>query len=107
MRGRCLDPRNKHYADYGGRGIGIHEPWLDLATFLRDVGERPPRHSLDRIDNDGNYEPGNVHWATPAEQAKNRRSPVRNSVVLELQRELEQWKQRALDAEQRLTETKP
>jgi hypothetical protein len=78
MRCRCLDPKNKEYKNYGGRGITICDRWLnDAANFCNDIlaelGERPLGMSLDRIDNDGNYEPGNVRWATPEQQGLNRR----------------------------------
>lgn len=76
MRARCRNPRHKSYQNYGGRGITICERWDDFELFLADVGERPPgRYSIDRIDNDGNYEPGNVRWATATEQIRNRRRP--------------------------------
>jgi hypothetical protein len=75
MKDRCLNPGQKHYPHYGGRGITVCDRWkLDFLPFLADVGERPsPRHSLDRINVDGNYEPGNVRWATQAQQARNKR----------------------------------
>lgn len=71
---RCTDERHPHYARYGGRGVVVCQAWLDsFNTFLRDVGSRPSaRHTLDRINNDGNYEPGNVRWATWEEQLRNR-----------------------------------
>lgn len=74
MKRRCADPLHKSYARYGGRGIRVCQSWNEsYATFLADVGRRPsPKHSLDRIDNDGNYEPGNCRWATVAEQSRNR-----------------------------------
>lgn len=72
MRARCANPKNPDYKSYGGRGISVCERWQDFSIFLSDMGERPSKnHSLDRIDNDGNYEPGNVRWATIQEQASN------------------------------------
>jgi hypothetical protein len=78
MRRRCQDPSRKDYERYGGRGIKVCERWNEFTNFLADVGERPaPGMSIDRYpDNDGNYEPGNVRWATPTEQVRNRRRQV-------------------------------
>jgi hypothetical protein len=74
MRCRCRNPNQARFADYGGRGITVCERWRDFAAFVADVGMPPgPGYSLDRIDNDGNYEPGNVRWATSKEQARNSR----------------------------------
>ncbi len=77
---RCTDPHHENYPDYGGRGISVCDRWRnDFAAFVADVGPKPtPRHTLDRVRNGGNYEPGNVRWATPVEQANNRR-PRRKS----------------------------
>lgn len=73
MRARCLNPDHHDYANYGGRGITVSDTWSDFAVFLADVGTRPRGTSIDRIDNDGNYEPGNVKWSTRLEQNNNRR----------------------------------
>jgi hypothetical protein len=75
MKDRCLNPKSSNYPYWGGRGITIYGPWVeDFVVFCMYVGHRPsPRHSLDRIDNNGNYEPGNVRWATKVEQNENRR----------------------------------
>ncbi len=75
MKARCLNPRNTHYRNYGGRGITVCAAWRDsFVTFLEHVGPRQSEgHELDRIDNERGYEPGNVRWVTPAENLRNRR----------------------------------
>lgn len=80
MKQRCLNPRHHSYSSYGGRGIRVHEDWIcSFAAFLEAVGPRPsPKHSLDRIDNSGHYEPGNVRWITQSQQLRNTR---RNRLV--------------------------
>lgn len=78
---RCTYPKNNRYANYGGRGIQVCAEWVFFENFLRDMGERPIGTSLDRRDNDGNYEPSNCRWSTPKEQSNNRRSRIRHRKV--------------------------
>lgn len=72
MLTRVRNPRFKDWKLYGGRGITVCNRWLAFSNFFADMGEKPtPKHSLDRKDSDGNYEPGNCRWATAKEQARN------------------------------------
>ena len=76
-RRRCRSKTAHNYKWYGGRGIKFCERWDDFGVFLEDMGERPKNHTIDRIDPDGNYEPGNCRWATYEEQKVNKRNTVR------------------------------
>jgi hypothetical protein len=75
MKQRCTNPNSKDWKYYGARGITVWPPWMeDFHLWLEHVGRRPSsKHSLDRIDNDGHYVPGNVRWATALQQTHNRR----------------------------------
>ena len=82
MKTRCTNPKIARYGDYGGRGIKVCQRWTEsFESFLADMGRRPsPRHSLDRINPDGDYAPDNCRWATSREQAMNqRRTPAQRS----------------------------
>jgi hypothetical protein len=78
LKQRCLNKKNNHYKNYGARGILISQKWLySFESFILDVGIAPSKnHSLDRINNDGNYEPGNCRWATREEQNNNSRRTI-------------------------------
>jgi len=91
MRDRCNNPKNKRYSRYGGRGIVICEQWGDFAVFLADMGPRPSLVStIERVDNDGNYEPSNCRWATRAEQNQNQ-SHTRTLTALGRTQSVSEW----------------
>lgn len=75
MKARCNNPNNPKYHRYGGRGIRVCDSWRVFENFLEDMGPRPTGMTLDRVNNEGNYEPGNCKWSTRSEQALNRNPP--------------------------------
>lgn len=77
MLARCNSKSNASYRSYGGRGIKVCDRWKDFRNFLADMGQRPPRKTLDRINPYGNYEPSNCRWATDKQQAENTRAAWR------------------------------
>jgi hypothetical protein len=80
MKSRCFDRNHPRYQDWGGRGITVCARWRDdFAAFLADMGPCPTGHSIDRINNDGDYEPGNCRWADAITQRNNRRDSKRAS----------------------------
>lgn len=81
MKQRCTNPKNIGYKNYGGRGITVCERWFNsYVNFITDMGRAPSqKHSIERNDNDGNYEPNNCRWATALEQVRNRRNTLKQS----------------------------
>jgi len=81
---RCSNPNSHFFVNYGGRGIKFCERWRLFDNFFADMGARPEGHTLDRIDPNGNYEPGNCKWSTPREQSLNQRPKIRNDDISDL-----------------------
>lgn len=73
MKARCENKKHENYLHYGARGITVCERWHNFINFLEDMGEKPTGYQIDRINNNGNYEPGNCKWVTPKENSNNRR----------------------------------
>ncbi len=96
IRQRCYNKNNSVYYNYGGRGITVCDRWKGLGgfdNFCKDMGEKPtPKHSIDRIDVNGNYEPSNCRWANPHEQASNTRTNNKNVGVCFMKHTRNTWR---------------
>jgi hypothetical protein len=93
MKSRCYNKKHKSYAEYGGRGITVCAQWLnDFEAFLRDMGPRPSGTTIDRIDGNGNYQPGNCRWSRPPDQARNTKQ-VRLLLFRGESRPMSEWAQ--------------
>lgn len=90
MRERCMDTNHKHYDRYGGRGVTVCDSWANsFMSFYEDMGDMPRNGmQIDRINNDGNYEPSNCRWATPKENARNTSSVVLNKYIISVAKDL-------------------
>lgn len=93
MRNRCSNPKNRAFPSYGGRGIRVCDRWQQFTAFLEDMGRAPSKgYSIDRINNDGNYEPGNCRWATKTTQARNKRT-TRHVTLNGVTKPLKEWQE--------------
>lgn len=86
MRARCLNPTDKDWPNYGGRGISICDEWDDFSVFFSDMGHRPEGQTLGRMDNAGNYTPSNCRWETPTQQQRNRRGGLNVQAVRQIRK---------------------
>jgi hypothetical protein len=102
LRGRCNNPNDPSYASYGGRGITVCDRWDSFTAFLEDMGVRPAETSIDRIDVDGNYEPGNCRWASRSEQQRNSRK-ARKFTAHGLTLSIQEWAARLGTSPQAIT----
>ena len=93
MKSRCSNPNAVDFARYGGRGIQVCDRWHSFENFLADMGERPEGLQLDRINNDGNYEPRNCRWVSKKENARNRSSNIQLTVNCETHTAIE-WSEK-------------
>lgn len=93
MKARCYNKKRHQYYLWGGRGIKVCDEWLnDFTAFYKHIGKRPsPKHSLDRIDNNKDYEPGNVRWETANNQNANRRRSINESGYVGVYRNYKKW----------------
>lgn len=81
MRNRCNNPKNKDFKYYGGRGVSICVRWQKFSNFLEDMGEQPLGLTIERLDNNGNYEKDNCTWATMAQQSLNKTTSIRHAAI--------------------------
>jgi hypothetical protein len=94
MKARCYNPKNKSYTDYGARGIRVCDRWHDFDLYYQDIGPAPPSMTLERVDNNSHYEPGNCRWDSRQAQAENRRN-VRRLEWAGMSMPLKEWCRKA------------